>query len=1551
MATVEVRFPNEPVEFDKSSFVPSPVTVPVAAAVEFDKSSFVGTPAKTEKVFLESQQKVVELPAGGIARLKAIASGAYDKGEAGRQVGELYFQQLIGNDTPEIQNAINSLKEKSSVEFGGLGTVEDIVRAGVEQTPQMLGLINRGARRGLQGALMGGTIGAAGGPAAPVTVTGGAAAGAAIGTTFGIAEHSFVQNAGESYGYMSELLDKEGVQLEKQNLARLGAVLSGGVNAGLDTVSFGMLSKVLLGRNLALDALKKTGAKAIVIPKTKEAIGKFIVELGKAIAAETVTEGVQEGVKLESGEVVKYLSDQEFDSMTGTQIFEQMGKASAEAAKATLALGGAGGTVKGGYALTKGAIGKKYRELKSDDASSMTSDPTLAAKIILESDKASPEVKARVQALVDSNDFTMEELRAAASADASSAATVKDTGTLISEADMLDEIAAENEIAGDTQTAAMQKEMAAERRQQAATLATGMQAESAGRANEAISPIMAQEKAAQQKQIENIQAETDDISINLLREVAALQESKDIIDPEVKAILENTRTSLQEQRETPKPLSLVAYVKSIGGVKEYSGELQNMGMKNRAKDGARNDKTGLDLDMAREAAAEAGYVDMGSTREDFIVALENDFKVPNSVIAEKDVGTQIKLDEIDSILSNLDKELSDRGITYSRKALEDLRRRVAANRAIDKKIARETKVREAQLQRLESDKRKAEMSSPAILADKLKTFISGMRKGGVLQKQETKAVQENLIQIIGESELDAADRAKFISAVKNTQTIEQLEAGLPDILARIDTLSDKAKRRSIISKIKKTLSSVKDSDVIAVDFANRIQDLVGEIDLTKRKQETIDSLQTTLDYMKNNPSADMPKDVLRKLQILNKKSINDISTPELESIASDIDRLVKMGRLKMESIQRKKEREKQAKLVELAKDSTSFEDRDIEAGSIGEKLGASQRIKNSYIARRNALSRIGKSTNPMDVFFDMLDGGKKYLGANYKIFKETVDKSYSRYLNLKEQTTRDVKNLADKLDLTEQNFDRIGAYAVLAQEGGRQKLLDTGFDAKDIDGLTLSDPEMQMYKLMRERLDGMLPKIQRVMLDVYNKNVQAISDYFPFLTDFEAAKDLEIHDQLGPEAPFIAQKKNAERGFTVSRTLGKQKIRIDALGVFLNHVDNASYLIEMGKDIRELGDLAGSKEYGAAVGNVGQEMVVDWINLLARKGTVPGRIAMLDAFRKNVSFAILGYKLSTILVQPTALADGAALVGGSYVANGVRNVTKREWRQFIWDNMPEVRERVGDDPAYLEFGGRGTFKKVQEGGFWASRQIDSLVASAVAIGAYTKAVEAKGGVVDLSNPDPDAIVEAQRLMRRTQSSAFAKDAPALITQGNLTGNISLDRLLFQFQSFMLNRWSLIKHDMWQNGVRGNDTMQAVNIALWLTIATASEVALRELSKGIIDAVFSGSGDDDKKDEKSYGGKMALSALGSVPFVSQVVSAFEYGSVPVPSLSLVVQVAERVEWAGRSKDTSKKMQHYTEALVLVAGVGFGVPGTLQMEQIIRKAMKEDMKKNGWGSDDW
>lgn len=1501
---------------------------PSASSFDFDNAITVGN--LTETGYFDKQDSVVELPEGGFKRIQAILSGAYDKGNAGLQINDLYARQMFGDDSPYTANQIKKLKEKANVDFGLEGwSAEDIARAGAEMTPQIMGLLQNTAKRGMQGSMMGGAMALIAGQAGPqiaapeeiVTVPAAFTAGGIIGAKFGVAEHSFMQNAGEAYGEFSELLDKEGVQIENKNIARLGAVMVGSLNAGLDTISLGMLSKVFVGKNLILDSLKAQGVKSIIIPKTKEGIARFLIDLSKSVATESITEGIQEGAKGVGGEAVKYLSDQEFDSVTASAIFENMAEASAEAAKATLALGGAGGVARGGYHVTKNIIGdEKAPPVNTVPVETITGEEAIKQgyePLITDKPQSSGEpLKITIPNIKESDNTPESQIE-----------------WLEKSASRFDEMAIDAEQSGDVDAANNAKSLAESRRKQIEEL----QIDSAKRANEALTPIQQQEKRAQQEKLANIQAESDDISMNLLREVTALQEDKSIVDTELHAILEDTAALLNERRKTPKPVTLIEFLKKIGGVKEYSGELQTMGMKNRSS--VRNDKTGLELDMAREAAAEAGYIDKNSTTADFLAALESEYKGLATIVSESDVGIQSHLDEIDNILAKLDEALDKSGQgTYSRERLGDLRRRVAENKKLDKATAREIKKRESELHRLAADKKLAEQSPPKILADKMKTFIQGLRQGTYLGRYEALDVQNHLIDMIERSGLDANDRAKFIRTIKNTQTIEQLQNKLPEVVERVEQLADKARRRKIIDKIKSSLSAVKESNIIAVDFVNRIEDLVSEIDTQARTEKTINSLQRTLDYLNKNPDTEMPKRILNKLEILNKKPLDEVSTEELRSILDGINDLVQKGKLKFDLLQKKQKRLKENRIEALEKSSVPISEISLSRAPIGERLGVIDSAKNKFKQFQNKAKRIGVATNPMDVFFDMLDGGKNYKGENYKIFKKTIDRSFSRYLDLKESITRDVKNLADKLNLDDLNFEKIGAWAVLQQEGGEKKLLDSGITQEEIDGLSLNAFEMKMYNLMREKLDEMLPAIQEVMRQVYNKEVVAVSDYFPFMTDHDAMTGTLIQDQFGPNIPSIAKKKNVEKGFTISRTLGSQKVRIDALGVFMRHVDNAAYLIEMGSDIKELGDVAQSTEYKNAVGDIGQQMVVEWINLLARKGNLPGRIPVIDMLRRNVGFAVLGFKLSSILIQPTALADGAALVGGNYVAKGVFNVgVSKEWRQFLWKNFPEIRERAGDDQAYLEMGGDGKIGEIRQAGFWALKNIDALVASSIAAGAYIKSVENKGGVVDLSSPDKDAVQEAQMLMRRTQSSAFTKDIPALMTQGALTGNVSLDKLIFQFQSFMFNRWSLLKHDMWEIGVREGNYGKAVNIATWLILANLAEIGIRRLSKEIVSAATD---DDEDPWDETITKEMMLTSLGNVPFVSQAVNSFEYGSVPVPAIGSLDKITQQMMWAAQSEDEDKKLQHFASAFTLAMGTAFGVPGTIQAESLLRKSLKDE-----------
>jgi len=785
----------------------------------------------------------------------------------------------------------------------------------------------------------------------------------------------------------------------------------------------------------------------------------------------------------------------------------------------------------------------------------------------------------------------------------------------------------------------------------------------------------------------------------------------------------------------------------------------------------------------------------------------------------------------------------------------------------------------------------------------VKSFRTAFNRGVTAARTDVKSSQEVIITALEDAKLRPEDRAKFIRQIKNIQTPKQLEKAAPKIEQKVADLLEVDAKRNVRKSIKKAIKSAKSRKDIAIDLVDNIRKLEKDFADTG---------------------------------ILG-AGFKDTSLEDFQRALEQTNLLLAQGKIKLLILKEQKKELMARRLEDLEVDTVPLSNTELATAPLGERLGVKDKLKNVWIEGANKVQRLGINKNPMDVIFDIMDGGQEYQGANSRIFKKTADKSYGRFLQLKEATTRPVKDLADKLKLDERNFDRIGAWAALQQESGEAKLLQSGVTQAEIDALQLTEPELEMFNLMREKLDAMRPALLEVMRVAYNKDFGNVKDYFPFMTDFKAMNDFEIQEMFGNDAFLVSDtpadfnKKDVKKNFTKERTgVGKQKIRIDALGVFLNHMENATYLIEMGQDIKELGELAATKDFRDISGDLGQQITLDWIDLLARKGRVSGNIDFLDTIRINTGAAVLGFKLSSALIQPTALMDGAAFVGASYVSRGVVNVANDDWRKFMKANIPEIRERVGDDPNYIDMEGDGFLSKQKQAGFWALKSLDLLSASAVASAAYTKSVEQRGGQVDLLNPDPIAIEEAQLAVRRTQSSAFAKDTPPIISQGKLTGNISVDKMILQFQSFMFNRWSLIEHDFWNAGVRKGRTKKALNIAVWLTLANITEKNIRHYTKELI-SLLTGAEPPEREDLMVATAKQAIS---NVPFVSSVVSSSEYGSVPVPSISLIESTFESLSFALKSKNKEKKFKHFGTAAITGVGGAFGISGTFQAKQLVQ-----------------
>ena len=849
-----------------------------------------------------------------------------------------------------------------------------------------------------------------------------------------------------------------------------------------------------------------------------------------------------------------------------------------------------------------------------------------------------------------------------------------------------------------------------------------------------------------------------------------------------------------------------------------------------------------------------------------------------------------------------------------------------------------------------------------------KESLQALKRGAAAKGKDVKTTQKSVLGILKAAKLPSLD--PFVTALTQIQTKEQFEKAWPKLEQRINKVLEATRKKELTTALTKRVKQLRKSGTVAVDFVELAQELISAIDLKQRSPKSKARLEKRIAHFATEAGKQQLKGldpkIIREMEAFSKKNIEDITSSELETLLTQVDKLISQGKKKLALMEQRKKRIQQQRLRDLAADSKPLTEKKTKQKSLGEQLNDADEIRNMYVKGRNRAARALLALNPMDVLFDMLDGSdKRYKGANHRIFKQTIDKAFHKYSLLKDKTLLPITTLGKKLKLTEANYERIGAWAALQQTGGEQKLLNSGITTKEIEALTLTPDELQMYEAMRKNLDSLVPQLKDTMRTLYNKGFKEEVDYFPFVTDFEAMSELELRDRFGSDAADVLagdtltstqKKKNVAQGFSIKRVIGgDQKIKINAMEVFSGHIDNATYLVTMGEGIKTLGDLAGTQEYQDTVGDTGQMLVLEWIDLLARKGgSTAGKIPWLDVARRNTGLAILGYKLSTVLVQPTALMDGAALIGPEAVAKGVKHVTSKKWRQFLLDNMPEIKHRVGDDPAYLEFGGDASGSvlsslaegkkikalkigraKTEQGAFWSMQQVDLLAASAVASGTYEKSVHERGGVVDLDNPDPIALEEAQLMMRRTQSSALAKDAPLAITAGGLTGNKSVDKTILQFQSFMLNRWSVLKHDMYGAGFKQGNIKQGVNIATWLILANFSEVGLRRFSKEIVAAV---SGYDiDPWDEEQREKELVHSLLGNVPIVSQAMSTWEYGSAPVPAASMVEKVMDSVAYAKKSKSSEKKLKHATSAGLTAAGLFLGVPGTFQADQIIKKKL--------------
>lgn len=765
--------------------------------------------------------------------------------------------------------------------------------------------------------------------------------------------------------------------------------------------------------------------------------------------------------------------------------------------------------------------------------------------------------------------------------------------------------------------------------------------------------------------------------------------------------------------------------------------------------------------------------------------------------------------------------------------------------------------------------------------------------------------------------------------------------------SRIDNWAESRAKRTASKNIITLQKRILKAPGVAEDYKLKLNTLLDEYNLNPQLKVSTRKLEKFIkEELALGKDVEVPQMFFEAMELLRKR--DELPSSAFLGMVEKMKTLEQLGRQVWKDRKAKYEAEKEFRKSRLLAGTFPMTTRPMGKKFIGEALTTEQVFADKLKQTLNFFNKLDKRLLPTDVLYDMLDGGRgTYDGVNSIIFKGTMDKDFNFFWTLKDDIQLPIVKLASELKLNDQNFERIGVVAADEQANGRQRLYNLNLTDKEIEAVKLTPAERQWLEEAKKEMDKQFPFVVDIMLNLYNKPVKKTEDYFTWTTDWEKTTDLELWQRSGLEAPQIdaagkqiiqGQKptKKVKESFTIARKKeSKQKIQLNAMKVFLEHTENVAYMRALAKDVKQLFEIANSPEYQERAGDLGSLLVLEHLDLIARKGGVAGqmRLRALDAIRRNVSAGVLGLKLSSAAIQWTALIDGASWIGADWAIKGVSNIAiSSEWRNLIF-NLPELKQRMGGEPAIQELV-RGTWLgKIQAKGMLPLITIDRITAASIAAGAYEQKMKSMGLDVDFNNPNPEAVAYTQLVVRRTQASGEFKDIPLILSRGG-----SLAKSVFQFQNFPLFRWSRMRYDAVGVGVKTGDYGKMGGILSYLIFASLMASLTREAVMSGIDAL---TGRKKRKDDRLTR-SMIFETAGTAPFVGQLMSMYLYKGEPVPMLQFPPDIVGGIRSGIEGKNEKTKLKGWIRMMTGLSALG-GIPGSVQAQQIATGFLSRPEKK--------
>lgn len=634
---------------------------------------------------------------------------------------------------------------------------------------------------------------------------------------------------------------------------------------------------------------------------------------------------------------------------------------------------------------------------------------------------------------------------------------------------------------------------------------------------------------------------------------------------------------------------------------------------------------------------------------------------------------------------------------------------------------------------------------------------------------------------------------------------------------------------------------------------------------------------------------------------------------------------------------------------------------DVEIGQgrqPGQPKPATYGLQNTAATLRNVVNKADKAILVNDAITDLMDNSKaKFNGPLMQHIMWPIDDNYQVEWQLKNKFLQPLQQIIKDEGLTSLQGERIGTAMIASQEGGRAKLLASGVTDASIRNITasLSEGEKRAIRAINKASDEMFPLIENVA-SKFGIKINKVDNYLSWQRDWKKydapPKEVNLPDLnrtlttadvsqwLGDAFPRKGTK--TADSFTKERTNQLSPIKVNAFEIFDRHVRDAMHYVAMAEHLRDVGEIVRDPRFAEKYGKMGQDLMLDHLNTVARQGRSGNSIPLLDALRKRASLGILGYRVASQIIHLVNTPLGMFRAGPINWIKGLQEAHTAEGQAWLKANGAETFERGGGEPGIVELAKgneRGiTPNPIKRAGeavvahaFDVPRFIDQKIAQATLIGTYQKLLEQKG--IDSSKwasmpVDKEALAQARVYARRAVASPLYKDTANVLSKG------SVSKLFFQFQNTFMDQWSNIRHDLPEYLKHDPKAAAGLAVALVTMLAMESYIKINVKKAGQQAMGYK------PKQEPDFTHKMGEEFLKRFPGVGQLMSIVAHQGSGIPVADLLreaISGGSDIISAGKEGDKKKMKLAEVREGTRAAEVA-GIPGASQVGELVENRLR-------------